>query len=172
MREVQPISFDTGNNFHQKGPIVITPNVSLVNVPQQPNVIPRMIQIPPHAPTFMATDGGFQTQQPVKYGFTVQTTHSTSFLFLPARKRDAYRLSATVMPNIAGFCGWCGRIYDQIGKEILEENLLATSYDAKTVRDRNVRSRAFIDGFEAALFTFKNTGLSQPRSCVGPSEQH
>ena len=131
-----------------------------------------MIQIPPNAPNFVANHGGFQAQQQIPYGFTVQTTHNTSFLLLPARERDTYRLSPTVMPNIAGFCDRCGRTYDQTGLEILGEYLLATAYDAELVRDRNVRSRAFIDRFEAALFTFKNAGLSQPRSCVGPGLQH
>ena len=44
---------------------------------------------------------------------------------------------------------------------------MATAYDTETVRDRGVRSRAFIDGFEAALFSFKSAGLSQPLSCAG-----
>ena len=43
----------------------------------------------------------------------------------------------------------------------------ATAYDGETVRDRGVRSRAFIDGFEAALFIFKNAGLSQSQRCDG-----
>ena len=172
IREIQPISLGTENNFHRNRPTAAYPSVPLIGVPQQTNVIPLMIQIPPIAPNFVANDGGFQAQQQTPYGFTVQTTHSTSFLLLPARERDAYRLSPTVMPNIAGFCDWCGRTYDQIGLEILGEYLLATAYDAETVRDCNVRSRAFIDGFEAALFTFKNAGLSKPRSCVGTVMQH
>ena len=75
------------------------------------------------------------------------------------------------MPNIAGFCDWCGKTYDQIALETLGEYLLATSYEAETVRDRNVRSRAFKDGFEAALFTFKNAGLLQPSTCMGSGVQ-
>ena len=75
------------------------------------------------------------------------------------------------MPNIAGFCNWCGRTYDQIGLEILGEYLLARAYDAQIVKNRNVRSRAFIDGFEATLFVFKKTGPSQPMRCVGPEMQ-
>ena len=57
--------------------------------------------------------------------------------------------------------------YDQIALEILGEYLIATAYDAEKVRDRGVSSRAFIDGFEAALFSFKSAGLSQPHSCAG-----
>ena len=87
--------------------------------------------------------------------------NSTNVLFLPAEERNVYRLSPTVMPNIAGFCDCCGKTYDQIALEILGEYLIATAYEAETMQDRNVRSRAFIDGFEAALFTFKNAGLLQ-----------
>ena len=119
----------------------------------------------------MATHGGHQATQPAQYGVAVQTTHSTSFLLLPAREKDTYQLSPMVMPNLAGFCDWCGRTYDQIGLEILGKYLLTAAYDDETVRDRNVRSQAFIDGFEAALFAFKNAGLSQPRSCVAPVAQ-
>ena len=82
MREVQSASFDTRNNFHQNRPVVIDPNVALVNVPEQHNVIPLMTQIPPNALNLMATHRGFQTQQPIQYGFTVQTTHITSFFIV------------------------------------------------------------------------------------------
>ena len=171
IQEVQPVNPGSGNSVYQNRPIIANPNFPFISMPLQQNVVPMMIQIPQNAPNFIASPGGLHAQQQARYGFTVQTTHSTSFLLLPPRERDAYRLSPTVMPNIAGFCDWCGRTYDQIGLEILGEYLLATAYEAETVRDRNVRSRAFIDGFEAALFTFKNAGLSQPRTCVGSGEQ-
>ena len=52
--------------------------------------------------------------KPTQFGYEVQTTHSTSSLLLPARERGTYRLSPTVMLNIAGFCDWCRRTYDQL----------------------------------------------------------
>ena len=88
-------------------------------------------------------------------------------LLIPTSERQMHRLFPTVMPNVAGFCDWCGKCYDQIALEILGEYLIATAYDTETVRDRGVRSRAFIDGFGAALFSFKSAGLSQPHSCAG-----
>ena len=63
------------------------------------------------------------------------------------------------------------KTYDQVALETLGEYLTATTYDGETVRDRGVRSRAFIDGFEAALFIFKRAGLSQPVSCSGSGVQ-
>ena len=80
--------------------------------------------------------------------------------------KKMHRLFPTVMPNVAGFCDWCGKCYDQIALEIMGEYLIATANDAETVRDRGVRSHAFIDAFEAALL-FKSAGLSQPQSCAG-----
>ena len=170
MREVQAVNFSIGYNYHQNELTIINPNGEPIKVSQQPNLVPLMIQIPPVVPNYMAVHGGRQIQQSAQYGFAVQTTHSTSFLLLTARERDTCRLSPTV-PNIAGFCDWCGRAYDQIRLGILGECMLATAYDAETVRDRKMRSRAFIDGFEAALFTFKNAGLLQPISCLEPVVQ-
>ena len=131
-----------------------------------------LIQIPPVVPNFTAVPNVHQ-MQPVPQSqlqqvFPMQATHSTNVLLLPSSERDLYSLTPTVMPNIAGFCNWCGRTtYNQIGLETLGEYLLATAYGGETVKDRNVRSRAFIDGFEAALFALKNAGLPQHRSCVG-----
>ena len=148
----QAVDFSNEYNYHQNEPIIINPNVQPpINVSQQLNAVPLIIQIPSIVPIFLAVHGSRQIQQSAQYGFAVQDTHSTSFLVLPARERDTYRLSHTVMPNIAGFCDWCGRTYDQNGLEILGECLLSTSYDAETVRDQNVRSRAFIDGFTSRM---------------------
>ena len=64
----------------------------------------------------------------------MQATHSTNALLLPSSERDLYRLTPTVMPNIAGCCNWCGRTPDQIGLETLGEYLIATAFDGETVR--------------------------------------
>ena len=118
IRKKQPASLGIESNFHWNRPITANPSVPLIGVPPQTNVIPLMIQIPPNTPNFVANHGGFQAQQQIPYGLTEQTTHSTSFLLLPAREREAYRLSLTEMPNIAGFCDWCGKTYVQKGMEI------------------------------------------------------
>ena len=76
-----------------------------------------------------------------------------------------------VMPNVAGYCHWCGKTFDQVALETLIHYIQCTEYPDETIRDRNVRCRAFTDGFEAALICFKNAGLSQPRTCVRPEEQ-
>ena len=166
MQYIRADNFNNGYTSKQVGPPITNPIMPTVNIN---NPAPMMIQILPIMPSFAAIQNGHPVQpmpQPEQV-FSVQTTHSTNVLLLPAHERDLYRLSPIVMPIIAEFCNWCGPTYDQIGLETLGENLLATAYDAETVRDRNVRSLAFIDGFEAALFAFQNAGLSQHRSCLG-----
>ena len=166
-QEVSANNFDTGFTSTQIGLQIANPVMPLAN---NNNPAPMMIQIPPVVPNFTPVQNAHQMQpvpqSPLEQVFPMQATHSTNVLLLPSSERDLYRLTPTVMPNIAGYCNWCGRTYDQINLETLGDYLLATAY-GETVSYRNVRSRAFIDGFEAALFAFKNAGLSQPRSCVG-----
>ena len=108
------------------------------------------------------------TVQPmVQLGFLFHVTHSTNIMMIPARERQSMRLLPTVMSNVAGYCDICGKCYDQIALETLGEYLMATEYEGETVKERAVRSRAFIHGFEAAQFLFKNAGLSHPSRCDG-----
>ena len=152
----------------------VNPNSAFTTIPYNLpmyNNAPLMIQIPPHEGNLHIpqVNGGFTPVLANHFPFHVG--HSTNLLLLPLQERQLYRLLPTVMPNVAGFCDWCGKCYDLIALETLGEYLVATAYDGETVRDRGVRSRAFIDGFEAALFSFKGAGLSQPHGCSGPVVQ-
>ena len=101
-----------------------------------------------------------QLEQPaVQLGFPFSVTHSTNFMLIPAHERHSIRLIPSGMVNVAGYCDLCGKCYDQIALESLGEYLVATDYEGETVKDRAIRSRAFIHGFEAAQFLFKNSGL-------------
>ena len=106
-------------------------------------------------------------QPTVQLGFPFNMTHSANSLLIPAQERHSIRLIPTVMPNVAGYCEFCGKCYDQIALETLGEYLVATEYEGETVKERTIRSRAFIHGFEAALFLFKNAGLSHSSRCDG-----
>ena len=107
-----------------------------------------------------------QLEQPaVQLGFPFSVTHSTNFMLIPAHERHRIRQIPSVMVNVAGYCDLCGKCYDQIALESPGEYLVATEYEGETVKDRTIRSRAFIHGFEAALFLFKNAGL-HPRSAI------
>ena len=118
-----------------------------------------------------ASHGIRQVPQPVQpavqLGFPFRVTLSTNFMLLPAQERQSIRLVPTVMANVAAYCDLCGKCYDQIALETLGEYLVATEYEGETVKERATRSRAFIHGFEAALFLFKNAGLSHPSKCDG-----
>ena len=71
------------------------------------------------------------------------------------------------MPHVAGACAVCMKTYDQIVVDILRSYVNTTEYPEETIKDRNVRSRAFVDGFEAVVFTLKNAGLSRAYVCDG-----
>ena len=121
---------------------------------------------------FTGTSHGTQhmtqlVQPAIQLGFPFNMTHSMNSQLIPAQERHGIRLIPTVMPNVAGFCDLCGKCYDQIALETLGEYLVATEYEGETVKERTIRSRAFIHGFEAALFLFKNAGLSHPSRCDG-----
>ena len=75
------------------------------------------------------------------------------------------QMNPPAMPEVAGYCSSCMKTYDQIAVETLTSYIAWSEYPEETIRDRNVRSRAFVDGFEAALICFKNAGLSPGYPC-------
>ena len=82
------------------------------------------------------------------------------------------QMNPSVMPEVAGYCAGCNKTYDQIAIETLTQYVAWSEYPEETIRDRNVRSRAFVDGFGAALICFKNAGLSQAYPCEMSGVQH
>ena len=129
------------------------------------NLTPLVKQLPPRGAPNVFSRAAVTAHPMMQNGFPFHVAHSANILFLLVNARLNYRLFPTVMPNVAGVCERCG---NQVALETLIDYLAATAYDGVTVRDRGVRSRAFIVGFEVALFIFKSAGLSQPSSCAGP----
>ena len=78
------------------------------------------------------------------------------------------QMNPPVMPEVAGFCAGCSKTYDQIAVETLTHYVAWSEYPDET----NVRSRAFFDGFGAALICFKNAGLSPAYPCEMSGVQH
>ena len=138
-----------------------------ITYPAINDITPVVIHLPPRNMGIPQVNFNDQFQQVVQAGFPFNVLHSTNILLMPTNERQNFRLFPTVMPNVSGYCDWCGRTFDQVALETLGDYLGATAYNEETVRDRGVRSRAFIDGFEAALFIFKNAGLSRPQRCDG-----
>ena len=131
------------------------------------NLSPMLFPIPLEETTQGTRQTPFVVQQPMQLGFPFDIVHSPNVLLIPAQERQGIRLLPTVMPNVAGNCDFCGKCFDQIALETLGQYLVATEYDGETVMERAIRSKAFIHGFEAALFLFKNAGLSHPPRCDG-----
>ena len=133
--EVQTAGQNNVNNYLQNRPPGAFTNSHLANPNRPANPVPLMIQIPSVIPNFVAVHNDPPAPPFLQQAYVVQMAHRTNVKLIPAEERNVYRLSPTVMPNIAGFCDWCGKTYDQIALEILGEYLLVTSYEAETVRD-------------------------------------
>ena len=57
------------------------------------------------------------------------------------------QLNPPVLPHVQRNCHWCGRSYDEVALDALAAYTAATEYPGETVRDRKIRSRAYLDGF-------------------------
>ena len=81
-------------------------------------------------------------------------------------------MSLPVIPEVAGYCSRCMKTYDHIAVETLTSYIVWSEDPEETIQDRNVRSRAFVDGFGAALICFRNAGLSAGYPCEMSGVQH
>ena len=68
-----------------------------------------------------------------------------------AHNGSILQMNPPIMPEVAGYCSSCMKTYDQNAVETLTSYIAWSEYPEETIRDRNVRSRAFVDGFGAAL---------------------
>ena len=99
------------------------------------NLSPMLFPIPMGETTQEIHQTPFVMQKPMQLGFPFDTVHSRNVLLIPARERQGMRLLPTVMPNVARYCDFCGKCFDQIALETLGKYLVATEYDR--IRRRN-----------------------------------
>ena len=64
-------------------------------------------------------------------------------------------------------CLVCGKSYDQVIEETVADYLDQTSQPGETVRERQIKRDAFIDGVQSGVFTFIPPGVSQAAACDG-----
>ena len=64
-------------------------------------------------------------------------------------------------------CLVCGKSYDQVKEETLADYLDQTAQRGETVRERQIKRNAFIDGIQSGVFTFIPPGVSQAAACDG-----
>ena len=64
-------------------------------------------------------------------------------------------------------CLVCGKSYDQVIEETVADYLDQTAQPAETVRERQIKRDAFIDGIQSGVFTFIPPGVSQAAACDG-----
>ena len=117
------------------------------------NMAPLIIQLLPRGGPDRFQGPTFPFHPEVQWGFSFHVVHSQHVLLSPIIVRRNFRLFP-IVPNVARYCAQCGKMEYQVALETLGDYLSATAYDGETVRDREVCSRAFLDGFEAALFIF------------------
>ena len=64
-------------------------------------------------------------------------------------------------------CLICGKNYDQVIEETTADYLNQTAQSGETVRERQIKPNAFIDGIQSGVFTFLPSGVSQAAACDG-----
>ena len=62
-------------------------------------------------------------------------------------------------------CLVCGKPYDQVIEETVADYLDQTAQPGETVRERQIKRNAFIDGVQSRVFTFIPPGVSQAAAC-------
>ena len=79
----------------------------------------------------------------VQMSATYQSAQNTTL----AINQPILQMNPSVMPEVSGYCPGCSKTYDQIAVETLTNYVAWSEYPDETIRDCNVRSRAFVDGF-------------------------
>ena len=64
-------------------------------------------------------------------------------------------------------CLVCGKSYDQNIEDTVANYLNQTTQSGETVRDRQIKRNAFIDGIQSEVFTLLPPGVSQAAACDG-----
>ena len=64
-------------------------------------------------------------------------------------------------------CLVCGKSYGQVIDETVADYLQHTAQPGETVRDRQIKRQAFIDGLQSSAFIFLPPGVSQAAACHG-----
>ena len=64
-------------------------------------------------------------------------------------------------------CFVCGETYDPVIEETVADYLNPTTQPVETVRERQHKRNAFIDGIQSGVFTFLPPGVSQAAACDG-----
>ena len=64
-------------------------------------------------------------------------------------------------------CLVCGKSYGQVIDDTVADYLQHTAQPGETVRDRQIKRKAFIDDLQSSAFIFLPPGVSQAAACDG-----
>ena len=80
------------------------------------------------------------------FGHNMQQPPSNN---VPALNGTLLQMNPPVIPEVSGYCPETKtKTYDQIAVKTLTNNVVWSEYPEETIRDRNVRSGAFVDGLK------------------------
>ena len=175
------------------------PRPQIENLEQQPEITRNII--PPAIPSQVSAFKAYVAPQQRAADFNGRPVQQTAYLLTPvpfyptgwnnqgfgsvnnndhpmppnntsAHSGPKLQMNPPVMPEVAGYCSSCMKTYDHVAVETLTSYIAWSEYPEETIRDRNVRLRAFVGGFGAALICFKNAGLSPGYPCEMSGVQH
>ena len=73
------------------------------------SMTPVVIQLPMRGAPDRHPQMVTSSQPLAQIGFPFNVAHITNHLLLPTEERQRHMLLTTVMPNVAGYCDWCGK---------------------------------------------------------------
>ena len=73
------------------------------------SMTPVVIQLPMRGAPDRHPQMVTSSQPLAQIGFPFNVAHITHHLLLPTEERQRHMLLTTVMPNVAGYCDWCGK---------------------------------------------------------------
>ena len=132
-------------------------NLNMAQIPNNPNTEAIQLNGPGNVAYYYNAEGQLYLDTQGSHGNLDSTSvgpvhgdNVTQQHWNPPRRQ----LNPPVMPHVQGYCHRCGGTYDEVALDALAAYTAATGYPGETVRDRNIRSRSYLDGFEAALICF------------------
>ena len=116
-QEIRANSFNNEYTSTQIGLQITNPIMPTVNIS---NPATMMIQIPPIMPSFAAVQSGHPVQpmpQPQQVT-SMQTSTNDQCALVTLKRKGPIQVVTHRHADIAGFCNWCGRTDDQIGRRL------------------------------------------------------
>ena len=150
---IRPVANPPTNPSSTSAFTTVVPTAQRIQEPA-PRPFPQANYLPMPVPFYPNSwnNGGYSH---VEFGMQMHQRHRSFHQKGTVNSQPILQMNPSVMPEVAGFYSVCNTTSDQIAVETLTHYVAWSEYTDETIYHRNVRSRAFIDGFGAALVCFK-----------------